>query len=201
MWRSDESILLFWKQSICCDSIKYDSHFGFFGSSWSFTLEKKKCQIVVKSEVYVWRKLMTPTSTKPIPGAAYGPHLVLSLLQLQRVTYWKPLCPPHPHNGHCRGGREGREGWALTFWFSLLPLAGSPQTLPLSFFTQHHHDWAARADGRSLFSQQRVGWDSALLSEIDSSWEGVYCQPARGWTGSGSPVPGGWHFCKYRRML
>ena len=127
--------------------------------------------------------------------------LVLSLLQLQRVTYWKPLRPPHPQNGHCRGGREGREGWALTFWFSLLPLAGSPQTLPSSSFTQHHHDWAARADGRSLFSQQRVGWDNAPLSEIDSSWEGVYCQPARGWTGSGSPVPGGWHFCKYRRML
>lgn len=97
------------------------------------------------------------------------------------VTYWKPLRPPHWQNGHCRGGREGREGWALTFWFSLLPLAGSPQTLPSSSFTQHPRDCTARPDGRSLFSQQRVGWDNAPLSEIDSSWEGVYRQPAREW--------------------
>lgn len=131
--------------------------------------------------------------------------LILSLPQLWRVTYWKPLRPPHRQNGHWRGGREGREGWALTFWFSLLPLAGSPQTLPSSSFTQHPRDCAARPDGRSLFSRKRVGWDNAPLSETDSSWEGVYCQPARGWkqgwTGSGSPVPGGWHFCKHRRML
>ena len=38
---------------------------------------------------------MTPASTEPIPGAAHGPHFVLSLLQLQRVTYWKSLHPPH----------------------------------------------------------------------------------------------------------
>lgn len=71
-WRMDESIPQFWKKSICCDPVKYDSHSGSFGSSWNFTLEKNKWQITVK--VCIWRKVISPF---PPPHPSPPPHTML----------------------------------------------------------------------------------------------------------------------------
>lgn len=64
---------------------------------------------------------------------------------------------------------------------SLLPPAGSPQTLPSSSLAQHHHVWAVRVDGRSLFIQLGVSQDNAALSEIDGSWGGSLLSAGKRW--------------------
>lgn len=121
--------------------------------------------------------------------------LILSLPQLEESLTGSHSSPPHRQNGYSRVVGRGREGWALTFWFSLLPPAGSPQTLPSIIL--HPAPQTAQLDqtegvcfpDREWLRQCPIVWK-------DSSWEGVYCQPVRREAGGGLtwfPVPGGWH--------